>query len=328
MDEVSANPPPQKTYVELLFEESSGMAKFAAERGISVPATVGKSVADFEKYFFGPGDKEMSDISALVAAHDSLSRIVAPATPQAIALINKGMDKAWYDYLGPTPLIRFMIGVAVFSLGAFLLVVQSKHIDSNDINIFSSEGTRLIYQLAFLISASALGASFSALYKVNQYIREMTYDPNQAASYWIRFFLGIISGLILSLMIETNAIESTFLEPNVIRPLLAILGGFSADLFYTFLNRMVETVKSLFEGSHKEILENRNQALNLKAAQKEISTKMMISEQLLALQKKIAQNPDPDRVTQALDKMWEIILPDTAPPTPAPGTGEGENNEN
>ena len=313
-----------RSYVDLLFEECRGMAIFAAERGMQVPPSIAQCVAAFENWYTNNKQADMPGLETLVAAHESLSKIVSPATPQAIALINKGPNKTLVDYIGPTPLIRFMIGVAVLSLFAFLFVVQSEHIDANDINIFSSEGERLMYQLAFLISASALGASFSALYKVNQFIRNMTYDPNQSASYWIRFFLGIVSGLILSLVIEPNAIESTFLEPNIIRPLLALLGGFSADLFYTFLTRMVETMKSLFEGSSKEILENRTQSLNLKAAQKEIAAKVKLSEQLLVLQKTIAQNPDPEKVQQALDKMWEGLLPVTHQPEDKPDNG-GEN---
>ncbi|MFH2061327.1 MAG: hypothetical protein ABIJ59_20890 [Pseudomonadota bacterium] len=310
----------KKSYINLLFEECRSMAVFAAERGKPVPASTAMCVADFEKYYTASGETQMPDMTKLVAAHDNLAKIVAPATPQAIVLINNGMDKKLVDYIGPTPLIRYMICVTVFSLVSFLVVVQSRHIDSNDINIFSSDGIRLMFQLAFLISASALGSSFSALYKVDQYIRNMTYDPNQAASYWIRFFLGIISGLIMSLVIKVNAIESTFLEPNIIRPILAILGGFSADLFYTFLNRMVETMKSLFEGSNKEILENRTQSLNLKAAQKEITTKVMLSEQLLTLQNTIAQNPIPENVKQSLDKMWEMLGPGTKHSKNEPGS--------
>lgn len=303
----------KKTYVDLLFEECRGMAVFAAERGKPVPVSAARCVTDFETYYADSGDAQRPDISKLSAAHGSLSKVVAPAKPQAILLVSKGSDKGWLDFLGPTPLVRIMIFVAVFSLLTFLYVVQSSYINQDDINIFCSVGEKLVYQLVFLIAASALGSSFAALYKVNTYIRDLTYDPNQAASYWIRFLLGIISGLILSLMIETNAIKSSVLEPNIIRPLLAILGGFSADLFYTVLNRMVETVKSLFEGSNKEILDNRIQALNIKTSQKEIATKVMFSEQLMVLQKKISENSDPEKVKQAIDKLWEGLLPETIP---------------
>lgn len=203
-----------------------------------------------------------------------------------------------------------MILVTLFTLLVFFYVSLSKNINTVEINIFALSGKKLFYPLLFLILASALGSSFAALYKVNQYIKNLTYDPNQVVSYWIRFLLGIISGLILSIVIEPSVIKSSFLVDNMVRPLLAILGGFSADLFYTFLNRVVDTMKSLFEGSTKEIIDNQTQAINIKSTRDALNNKIIISSQLMELQKKISTSKDPELFKQTMDKLWESLLPE------------------
>ncbi len=309
----------ENDYEYLIFKECKGMAIYASERGMQVPVSIAKTITAYESYFQeniqkNPEIKDASleksdpEIDLLILAHQKLSKIIEPSTPQAILLINRGGGRSLLDFFGPVPLIRDMILVALLSLMVFLCVVLKKEVNIFDINIFTLDGKNLLYPLLFLISASALGASFAALYKANQYIKNLTYDPNQVASYWIRFLLGIISGLILSLVIDTKAIESTLLIENIVRPLLAILGGFSADLFYTFLNRMVETMKSLFEGSTKEIIDNQTQALKLKSAKDVLNNKIIITTQLMELQKKVSLNKDPEFIHQTIDKLLENQL--------------------
>jgi hypothetical protein len=64
---------------------------------------------------------------------------------------------------------------------------------------------------------------------------------------------------------------------------------------------------------------------HLKAVQKEITTKVMLSGHLMALQKKMTQNPDPELVKQAIDRLGELF-PETFLPT-APGTVQGGQDE-
>lgn len=306
-----ANDPGVKTeFATQLFEECRGMAVYAAERGKTLQVGAAECIDAFERWSADPDKCTRPDLAVLVNTHNSLSQLVAPAKPQAILLIGRRLQKGKLNVLMLVPLVKNMIIVTVVSLLAFIGSVLSPHINQDDINVFSSADLPLLVQLGFLISASALGASFGALYKVNKYIRELTYDPKQASSYWIRFLLGIISGLILSLIVETKAIQSTLFEANVIRPLLAIVGGFSAELFYTLLNRMVETVKSLFEGSSKEILDNRVKTLNLKAAQKDIETKTAIAQKIVGL-KNISQNLNSKKMEKAIDKILKDLFPGT-----------------
>ena len=76
---------------------------------------------------------------------------------------------------------------------------------------------------------------------------------------YLPFFLGLIAGLMLSVLISKDAFKGgagvvTLFEPGIIHPLLAMLGGFSADLLHTILNRLVEAVESLFRGGSKNVV--------------------------------------------------------------------------
>jgi hypothetical protein len=150
----------------------------------------------------------------------------------------------------------------LISLMMFIGIALFAEVNSAGGNILQSNGWALLLNLLFYISAARLGASFSRLYKANSYITNGTFDPTYQASYWIRFFLGLISGLIMAVFISEEAFdaantESKFLEDGIVRPLLAILGGFSADLAYTVLNRLVETFESLFRVSTKTLVDNQ-----------------------------------------------------------------------
>lgn len=306
------------SYIYLLFEACKGMAVYAAMRGMQIPISVAQTMATFEAAFQDisdedPGEittKKIPDIALLVTAHASLTSLVDPAKPQAIFQMDMKNQCGHFSFISPVPLIRHMFIVALVSLITFVLVVLTPFISVEDINIFNSDGLKLFVQLIFLISAAALGASFSALYTANQYIKDMTWDPNLATSYWVQFLLGIISGLLLSVILKNEALSSELLEPNIIRPLLAILGGFSADLLYTFLNRMIDALKSLFQGSSREIINNQSQKITTKAAKDTMKDKIALAAQLTQLQKTIGVNSDPAAVQKQLDEMFQSLFPE------------------
>lgn len=199
--------------------------------------------------------------------------------------------------------------IAIISLLAFIGLVLSPHINIDGISIFKASGWKLLINLAFLLSASGLGASFAALYRANKYIANLTYDQNQQASYLIRFLLGLISGLILSVVVSDHIIKSDFLEEGIVRSLLAILGGFSADLFYTFLNRMVETTKSLFQGSTHEIAAAQLQAANVKLSGESLNNKLELAANLMKVQQEIDNNTKPEEIRAKLNGLYEELIP-------------------
>jgi hypothetical protein len=176
-------------------------------------------------------------------------------------------------------------------------------------------GFEQLARLAFYMSAAGLGASFAGLYQANHYISKGTFDPTYQASYWIRFSLGIIAGLLLAILISEKSIaEEGMLSKGIARPLLALLGGFSADLLYTFLNRMVETFKSLFVSSTQDLLDAKTIEGKSKLAGLEVDSRMKLAKNLMDVQQQIAATSDPEEVKQQLNELLQnLIQPNKMP---------------
>ena len=301
-----------------LFLECRSMAEYALAKGKAVPAGVIKSIEAIEdRNPAGNGDsppyiRREIDITDLVDAHDLLARLIEPATPQTVLLLYiEQKTDSLLKFLGPVALVRQLMLAAVISLLIFIALMASPYIDDAKLaeDVLSSEGVEQLARLIFYIGAAGLGASFTALYTANNFISKGTYDPCHQSSYWIRFLLGIISGLLLSLLISHQSIEADgLLSKGIIRPLLAILGGFSADLLYTFLNKMVETVKSLFEGGTQNLLDAKVQEGKAKLIGLDIERRMMLAQNLMQIQQRMGAETDPEQAQQQINELLHDLM--------------------
>ncbi|MGZ5613801.1 MAG: hypothetical protein ACXWE2_04010 [Methylobacter sp.] len=295
------------------------MAKFALAKGKPVPAATIKSIEAFEDYSSRQDVEDASlpirreiDITALIDAHDLLARLIEPATPQTVLLLYiEQKTETLLKFLGPVSLVRQLMLAAVISLFIFVTLMASPFIDGSKLaeDVLSAQGIEQLARLIFYVGAAGLGASFTALYTANAYISKGTYDPCYQSSYWIRFLLGIIAGLLLSLLVSAESIQNDgMLSTGIVRPLLAILGGFSADLLYTFLNRMVETFKSLFEGSAQNMLDAKAQEAKAKLTGLEIEKKMQLTQNLIQMQQQIGAETDPEMIKQQFNEMVQNLM--------------------
>jgi hypothetical protein len=235
--------------------ECDAMARYALGAGLKMPPTLVQSLDVFENVI----ELDDTTVSAgtLTTLHSLLADVVAPATPRTIYLLHIDQaQKSWLSCLGPLPTIRrLVIGAAFFTL-VFVLSSISGSISHKNLasDIYSLSGLESLQVLIFLMSAAAMGGCFHALFIAHSFIGKGTYDPRFESSYWMRIGLGVIAGLVLSQMIpigpELDSVSgeatSTSAAAVFSKPLLALLGGFSATLVYTILQRLVETVESLF----------------------------------------------------------------------------------
>ena len=277
------------------------MAEFALAKGKTIlPGTIQtiESIVDeaASESHYAPKLKKKADISRLVTAHDESSEIFRPATPQTILLLDVEQETtSLIKFLGPVGLVRQMMCAALISLAVFVNVTLSDKINQQGGSIFTLSGIALLVNLLLFLSAAGLGASFAGLYKANQYITDGTFGPAYSASYWIRFFLGLISGLMLAVLIAEDAMHGvTLLEDGVIRPLLAIVGGFSADLLYTFLSRMVESLKSLFEGSAENLVDVKTQEMQASMTAQLGKAQIKLQQELMDFQQEIGADISPE----------------------------------
>jgi hypothetical protein len=246
---------PETKFRQHIALECDAMARYALGNGLKLPPSLQQSLDMFENVV------EQNDLSVPVATltslHGQLADVVAPATPRTIYLLHIDQSRnSWASILGPLSSIRRLVLGAAFFTMVFVLSSLSDSISHQNLSmdIYSLDGLQSLQVLVFLMSAAAMGGCFHALFIAHSYIEQGTYDPRFESSYWMRIGLGIIAGLVLSQMIpigpgpETgDAATAPASSASVFgKPLLSLLGGFSATLVYTILQRLVETVESLF----------------------------------------------------------------------------------
>ncbi len=314
-----SNPYANLNLREQIYIECRAMAEFALAKGKTVPALAVKNIEAMEDHSpneEGENDllkvRKDVDITALLDTHELLARLIEPATPQTVLLIDREQENnSPLKFLGEIALIRQLMIAAILSLIVFVSLMATNYIDSTKLaeDVLAAEGSDQLARLFFYISAAGLGASFAALYQANSYISKGTYDSSYQSSYWIRFSLGIIAGLLLSILISEKSVEGgNMLSPGIIRPLLAILGGFSADLLYTFLNRMEDTFKSLFESSNQDLLDAKSIEAKAKLASLEVDARMKLAQNLMQMQQQIGATSDPEEIKQQMGELLQNLM--------------------
>jgi len=315
---------------EQLFQECRAMANFSFANGLHVPVNVAKAIDEFTDTDSSPKESDTApvkakpDLERLVTAHHVLSFLIKPALPRTILLLDCEQNTgSWLKILGPVSIIRQMMVALIFSLAAFIFLAISPDVSVGAGDILESDGLKLLQNLLFYIAAAGLGAGFAALYKANSYIAQGTFDPTYDASYRIRFCLGLIAGLVLSVMVSDTALQAaggttsagtnaqySILDPTLLRTMLAMLGGFSAGLLYTILNRLVETVESLFKGSTKNLVDMKQQEADVQLAASKVQSQINIASKLTKLQREMGGDISPADIQAKIDKLLNEVMPD------------------
>ena len=213
---------------------------------------------------------EISPFASLSVAHAALAQIIAPATPEAVVLLanERATHPLWYAF-GPLPIVRQMFGLATLSLFVLLGIALSE--DINVVNMGSTmltlAGYPLLVKEAYLVAAASLGTCFQNLQKINIVVSDGTYDPKFQSTYWTRWVMGVVSGLILSQLIYVFLLRSPPTEASAVpatatvgQPLLALLGGYSSDVVQGILGHTIDTVARFFRVSGGTTVDNQSRA--------------------------------------------------------------------
>jgi hypothetical protein len=262
---------------------------------------------------FRPGDA----VNQLTTIHERLAHIVEPAKPRSILLIaNENENKSFRQFLGPLPLVRQMMFAALVSTMVFILLGMSVKVNSdpNAGSVLTSFGWDLLCNELFFLAAAGVGASFAALFKANRYIVEGTFEPKYQSSYWIRFLLGLISGLILACLVPVETSSSTF---QLSKPLLALLGGFSSDVVYRILTRQVSAVETLVSGETRDIIAAQAQESKARFSEQTIQHRFKIASDLIRVQQQIRPGDKPETIKAIFENILNDLLPRDAELTPS-----------
>lgn len=286
---------------QYLIDECIAMVKYLSAEGSAIPTDAIKLIDTNQAKGFEWDSRE------ILSLHKNLSTRVAPARPKTISLLYKEAEEgSWFNFLGPVGLVRRLMSTTVISLVAFILISLSTHVNKSSVSegILADSGIDLFLNLMFFLSAAALGACFSNLFEANKYIVRGTYDPKYESSYWIRFVLGLIAGLMMAVLIP-DSLQSQD-SPGIgflTVPLLAMLGGFSASLFYRILERAVTTIDTLLTGKSDKNLDKNTDDRLQKQNQQQAVEKKQIVEELLALKADIKEGKVNEKLTNTIDKI-------------------------
>jgi uncharacterized membrane protein YgcG len=324
-----------------ILRECEEMAQFAFGMGRAVP---GRTVEVVETALIARSDAEAAggayrpdaaEVRRLSTAHQELSRLVAPARPNCLVLMDEEARAAgMLHFLGPVGLVRRLMGAAILCLATFigLALFQGVGPDFDATvagtgGVLSGSGLKLLGNMLFYIASAGLGASFGLLYEVNGYIVERTFDPKYESSYWIKLVLGMIAGFILVTLVPIDAGTASFALPTI-----AMLGGFSASAVYRILNRLVQAVESMVRGDAKEMLSARENAARARAEEQEAQTRMKMAAGLLQLQQQLSSGVNNEDAKRRLNEILASVMPSYASPAdeePLPsrngGSGSGAN---
>ncbi|AXL49985.1 membrane protein [Paraburkholderia caffeinilytica] len=247
---------------------------------------------------------------SLASIHRKLAALIAPATPQAVTLLDAqhrlGRPFAW---LGPVPLIRLLTVAAIAFLIAVVATGLSPDVSADNVErgFLDSHGTQLLWNALFLLFCAGLGASFATLFQAHRYIAASTYDPKYDASYGARLILGLIAGLILVEMLPSHLFDQGSMH-SFGKPALAMLGGFSATAVHRLLQRLVDTLDTLVRGDRSSDADAAQQTRRAQAASERTQWQSEIAASLLDLQQSLDHPDAGDTARRRLADLTRAML--------------------
>src|SRR5688572_2398997 len=135
MPSTTAAPP---TLKEQLIREACAMVRHLTTDGTRVPAQLVQAVEQFET---ASAQGRRVDMVALAAAHERLSRLVAPAKPGTLYLLDDSYHIAGQSSLGPVKLVRDLVKVAMVCVALFIVLSVIALVDAHRaIDIWGVEG--------------------------------------------------------------------------------------------------------------------------------------------------------------------------------------------
>lgn len=282
---------------------------------------------------------------ALVRAHRDLSRMIAPARPATLELLQRyrearkplrtariprqkgqgapgasrpgkgGPARAPVPAGGSTvPLVRWLVLGTFLFLAVFVLLAASPQARAASAGIGLNQGVSgqafgtLLLRELFLICAAALGACLTSLYRASKEVARGTYDPEFDHTFVQRVLLGMASGLILAELIPLGTDGDTPLS-TLARPALALVGGFAAGAVHSVLSRFVAAVETLFSGDQDDQEDARRELASKRADEVLAQADRATLAKLLEI-RRIASSGAPTRaIIDEIDRMIALVAP-------------------
>ncbi len=316
-------------------EECEIMVHYAQSQGSVIPEHTLKMLSDIHaiqkdlELEVAAGNADKLDPRSLNMAvigniHKELAAVIAPASPATVLMLERNKRNGVAGLFGQVPLVRRLNVITLICLVTFLGLFFAPEVDSASINgdILSYADPRMfLLNELVIVAIAALGSAFYALFEAHKYISKQAYDSKYDSIYWIRFILGIVSGVILAqfIFIDTadNAQELSGFMTN--KPLLAFLGGFSARVVHKILNSLVDAIETFISGSARDMLkareavartqmEDKIAAIKQNNAQNDIVERMKTTMKLMEMQQAFNNGGSRQDVQNKLNQMMNDVM--------------------
>jgi len=257
-------------------------------------------------------DGKPLDVLSMMEIHNRFADMIKPARPYSVAYIydQKGQMRK-LRFLGPIPIIRRMVVVSVVALIVFVLA-KSLRVTST---LTWLTNNKQFLEAVTLMSAAAVGSCFSNLFRAYKYVSASMFDPKLDMTYWIRLILGITAGYILAEVLSdiiinnpANGEPATGAFSGLTKPLLAILGGFSASAVYAILERLVQAVESIVRGDAAAIVESREAEIRSRLERESTQRRVILAKEMMEARAKLKSTGDTSAIDADLDKMIKNAL--------------------
>jgi hypothetical protein len=286
-----------------LVHECVAMTRYLLSSGAGAPADLVAQVGAYALAEGGP-----ADAGSLANVHQRLVRLVHPAKPGSIVYLQEiSANRPSRSTLGTVPVVRQIMGISLVCLAAFIaLGVFGSVAAARNGALIESVAVRVFLREIFWMSAAGLGASFATLFEVNQQITGRTYDPATAPWLWVRLTLGVVAGFVLVALVPVGGSGGSGAHVMA-KPTLALLGGFSAPVVYLALNRLVESVESMFRPDDRQGAAAGRRSLNARLEQDGAESRMSLATELLQVQQMLAAGGPPGAVSAELRALVERL---------------------
>lgn len=315
---------------EQLVREACSMVRRLVTSGSRVPPSVIQAADGIERAL---QQGRPIDITALAGTHERLSRLVAPAKPGTLYLLDVAFHQQGREpsSLGPVKLVRDLVRVAMVCVAVFIVLSVVALVDAHaSVDLFDVVHTpgeavrspadvhsmlviKIILQRVFWLAAAGIGASFAMLFALNDQITARTFDPDETPAYWVKFFLGLVAGFILVALVPidsgSGAQGATTSTQALGPPTVALLGGFSASAVYRILTRMVEALESVFTGGAREQAAAAEKGALSRAAEESSQGRMAVAGQLVDLQQQLAGGLSAEGAAARIQQVVAALVP-------------------
>ncbi|MGD2116294.1 MAG: hypothetical protein PVG07_14665 [Acidobacteriota bacterium] len=285
---------------QALLTDCQVMVEHAYRNGTKLPARVIETV---QKAIALERDRRPGeiDLGKLQLAYNRLIDRLAPATPASISASDPEADsmvrfrRRWVVYL--------MMALGVLSLVGYLWTLS--RLDSA-----AGLGPNLVLHL---VCGAGLGAAFNALFTAYRYLVQRTFDPKYNMTYVIRFFLGLIAGVVLAGIIDPSALSQ---EGGVLAKLgpgvIALLGGYAAEAVQLILGRIVEMLVALVRGGAKDRVEAETERLRAEQERAAVGQRLGIVQELAKAAREIGPDVGSEELRKKLEELQVSVLDEGA----------------